>query len=305
MKIAVLGCGGVGGYYGGKLALFYSANKNVEIIFIARGSHLEAIRLHGLKVRGPEKEFAAFPKVAVDFPLGQGMFDVLLVCVKMYDIEAAIELVRTNVNAKTVIIPLVNGIEGFEILERAFPSSAVFRGCCYLNSYVEGPGVIKCRGGFEQVQIGYPDAALRNKIADILSAAGMDVFAADDISVKVWEKFIFVSVLSSIGSLKNESFGDIAANTERMNLARKMMEEVHSVAIGKGILLTEGIIESSLAKISTFPKESRTSMQLDFSRGKRTEIETFIGYVIRCAEELKIQVPEYKKVYFSLSGSDR
>lgn len=300
MKIAVLGCGGVGGYYGGKLAGFYSGNQDIEIIFIARGKHLEAIRAHGLKISAPGNEFVAHPKIATDDPAALGVFDVLLVCVKTYAITSSIRLVKSNVGPQTVIIPLVNGIETFEILKSEFASSRIFQGCCYLNSFVESPGVIKFRGGFEQVQIGFPGDQLREEISAVLSAAGIDVYAAPGISEKVWEKFIFGSALSGIGSLENESFGEIAASPERMQLAREMMNELFSIAVAKGIKLPATLVDTLLAKISTFPKEARTSMQLDFVNGKRTEVETFIGYVVRCAEELKLEVPAYQKVYAAL-----
>ena len=297
MKIAILGCGGVGGYYGGKLAKFYSADSNVEVIFFARGKHLAAIQSHGLKVSSPENEFIAHPALATDSPSDSGKVDVLLVCVKTYDLESSMSLIKAIVNEQTIIIPLANGIEAFEILKHEFANSRVFQGCCYLNSFVESPGNIKFRGGFEQMQIGFSDEESVKEISAFLSAAGIDVFSAADISDKVWEKFIFGSVLSGIGSLENESFGEIAASPTRIQLARKMMNESLSIAHAKGVLLPETIVDTLLSKISTYPKEARTSMQLDFVNGKRTELETFIGYVIRRADELKLEVPEYRKVY--------
>lgn len=305
MKLAVLGCGGVGGYYGGKLARHYSEDHNIEVVFIARGNHLEEIRARGLKVITPSEEFIACPKKVTDDPVTLGIVDVLLVCVKTYDIISSIQQVRSIVGDKTVIIPLVNGIETYELLKKEFPNSRVFQGCCYLNSFVESPGVIKFRGGMEQMQIGFPDDQLREKIAAVLAASGIDLYAAPDISEKVWEKFLFASVLSGIGSLKNESFGDIAASTERMQLARAMMNELFSIAIAKGIKLPGTIVDKHLSNLPTYPKEARTSMQRDYTSGKRSELETFIGYVIRSAEELKIEAPAYEKVYAELKSRAR
>jgi 2-dehydropantoate 2-reductase len=256
--------------------------------------------VNGLKISSPGKEIIAHPKVATDNTTSSGLFDILLVCVKTYDIKSALASVRSNVGEQTAIIPLVNGIEGYEIIKEEFPAARVFRGCCYLNSFVEAPGVIKFRGGFEQVQIGFPDEKILKRTADVLSAAGIDVLSMADISAKVWEKFIFGSVLSGIGSLENESFGEIAANPARMMLARNMMNELFLIARAKGINLSETIIDSLLAKISTFPADARTSMQLDFVNGNRTELETFIGYVVRAADELKQEIPEYRKVYVTL-----
>lgn len=302
MKIAVLGCGGVGGYYGGRLARHYSEDHNIEVVFIARGNHLEEIRAHGLKVITPSEEFTAYPGKVIDNPAALGVVDVLLVCVKTYDIASSIQQIKSNVGNETVIIPLVNGIETYELLQKEFPAARVFQGCCYLNSFVESPGVIKFRGGMEQMQVGFPDDQLREKMAAVLAAAGIDLYAAPDIAEKVWEKFLFASVLSGIGSLKNESFGDIAASAERMQLARTMMNELFSIAVAKGIKLPDTIVDKHLSNLSTYPKEARTSMQRDFTNGKRSELETFIGYVIRSAEELRIEVPAYEKVYAELKS---
>jgi 2-dehydropantoate 2-reductase len=305
MRIAILGCGGVGGYYGGKLAHFYSGNTSVEVIFIARGKHLGAIRTHGLKVFSPSDEFTAHPAIAADATADLGVFDMILVCVKNYDIEAALDKVKINVGKNTVIIPLMNGIEGYEITKNKFPEALVMRGACYLNAFVEEPGVIRFRGGSEQVLIGYADDAVREEAQQILSAAGLDVFSAADVLSKVWEKFLFVSVLSGIGSLENESFGEIAASAERMELAGKMMNELCAIAVAKEIGLPQTIGETVLAKIPAFPAEARTSMQRDFVNGKQTELETFIGYVVRTAAELNLEAPEYKKVYTALISKQR
>jgi 2-dehydropantoate 2-reductase len=157
MKIAVLGMGGVGGFYGGKLARYFSGNKNCEITFIARGKQLEAIRAHGLKVIEGENEFIAHPDIISDDSGSLGKFDVLLVCVKTYSLTEAIQSVKNNITSETIIIPLMNGIEPYENLVREFPDAKVFQGCCYLNAFIESPGVVKFRGGFEQVLFGFPD----------------------------------------------------------------------------------------------------------------------------------------------------
>ena len=303
MKIAILGCGGVGGYYGGRLAVHYYNDSSKQVIFLARGKQLEAIRANGLKVLTPQHEFIARPFEAAESVAGT--LDLILVCVKACDLGAAMEQVRENITADTIIVPLVNGIEAYELLRRRFPQARVFQGCCYLNSFIEKPGVVKFIGGFEQVQIGFEDEELLQQTAGILSAAGLDVFSGRNISGKVWEKFLFGSVFSAIGSLHNESFGEIASSPGRMMLARKMLEEVKAVANAKGISFRLTIVGDLLAKFTTFSKEARTSMQLDFASGKRTELETFVGYVIRCADEFQIEIPAYREIYALLSARDQ
>jgi 2-dehydropantoate 2-reductase len=305
MKIAILGIGGVGGFYGGKLAQHFLGNKNVEIIFIARGNHLEAIRSQGLKIIEGEKETVVHPAIATDDPSALGKFDVLLVSVKTYSLREAIRLVRNNINSETIIIPLVNGIEPYENLVHDFPEAKVFQGCCYLNAFIESPGVVKFRGGFEQILFGFPDDEKRLSVEKLFSKAGINFVSERDISKKVWEKFIFGSTVSSVGSLENESFGEIIANAERKKMLCNLIDECLLIANAKGIVFENDFAEKLIQKISTYPFEARTSMQLDFANGKRTELETFTGYILKCGNELGIDIPNYRRVYLQLRKKEK
>jgi 2-dehydropantoate 2-reductase len=304
MKIAILGIGGVGGYYGGKLAAHFTNDKHVEIIFIARGNHLKEIQKNGLKVIAPEEKFIAHPTSVVENPEACGIFDVLLVCVKTYDLENALELVSKNISNQTIIIPLMNGIDPIEKIKLRFPDSQIFQGCCYLNAFIESPGVVKFRGGFDQVLIGFPDQEKLSLVSNLFSEAGINVFSAADISRQVWEKFIFGSTVSSIGSLENESFGEIMERSERKKLLRDLIEECLLIANAKGIILENDFTDKLIQKVESYPFEARTSMQLDFVTGKRIEMETFTGYVVKCGLELKIALPFYSEVYSQLKAKN-
>lgn len=304
-RVGILGLGGVGGYYGGKLAHHFYGNEEVEIVFIARGKHLDAIRENGLKIIEGENEMIVRPNAISVDTATLGKFDVLLVAVKTYSLEEAIQSVKSNVTPETIILPLVNGIEPYEMLVREFSNATVFQGCCYLNAFIESPGVVKFRGGFEQVLFGFPNEIKRNSIAELFSSAGINYFCDADISKQIWEKFIFGSTVSSIGSLQNESFGEISANQERVNLLRNLINECLSVANAKGIIFENDFEEKLVKKVASYPYEARTSMQLDFATGKQTEVETFTGYVVRCGEELGIDLPFYKSVYRQLKEKPR
>ena len=132
MKIAILGIGGVGGFYGGKLAQHFSGKGKNEIIFIARGKHLEAIHEDGLKIIDGESEIIVHPDICTDDSSSLGKFDVLLVAVKTYSLLDAIRSVKNNITTETIVIPLMNGIEPYEILKHEFPEAKIFQGCCYL-----------------------------------------------------------------------------------------------------------------------------------------------------------------------------
>ncbi|HEU4718273.1 MAG TPA: 2-dehydropantoate 2-reductase [Bacteroidia bacterium] len=299
-RIAVLGIGGVGGFYGGKLAQHYSGDPQAEIIFIAHGTHAEAISAHGLKISEGEKEIVVHPDAVTDELSSAGIFDVLLVCVKTYSLEGAIASVRKNVNEKTAVIPLMNGIEPYELLLKEFPQAKIFRGCCYFNAYIEAPGAIRFRGGFNQVLIGFEDDVLLSSVAGIFQRAGINTFSRKDISKEVWEKFIFASAIASVGSLENDSFGQVLEKPEKKRLLTEMLEEVISIARAKNVFFGPGFIPGLLEKMSGYPYEARTSMQLDFSLGRKTELETFTGYVVRTGRKAGVPVPSYESVYAAL-----
>ena len=297
MKIGILGIGGVGGYYGGKLASCFANKSRHEIIFIARGIHLGEIQNSGLKIISPESTYIARPTLAVENPGKCGIFDLLLVCVKTYDLANALELVSGNINSSTIIIPLINGIDPVEKIKWKFPGSTVFQGCCYLNAYIKSPGTVKFRGGLEQILIGCHNAEKLSVVSDLFSEAGINYFSAPGISKQVWEKYIFGSTISSVGAIENESFGEIISDPERMKLLDGMIEEVLSVANSKGMIFENDFKEKLIEKISSYPGNARSSMQLDFVTGKKTELETFTGYVVKCGEESGINVSNYKMVY--------
>ncbi|HET6990558.1 MAG TPA: ketopantoate reductase C-terminal domain-containing protein, partial [Bacteroidia bacterium] len=148
-----------------------------------------------------------------------------------------------------------------------------------------------------QVLIGFPDEKKSAEVSKTFSDAGINLFSGKDISKEIWEKFIFGSTVSSVGSIENDSFGEIISKPERKKLLSALISELLSIAEAKGIHFDKGFKDSLLEKIASYPASARTSMQLDFANGKRTEIESFTGYVVRLGEEMKIEVPNYRIVY--------
>ncbi len=302
MKIAIIGIGGVGGYYGGKLALKYAALREHDIYFLARGKHLAEIRRNGLKVLSREGDFTAIPTIATDNPEDLGLLDLIFFCVKTYDLEnAALQLVN-NLKEKTVVIPLLNGLDNAERLRTILPKGIVLNGCVYISSSIEGPGVIRQVGGSCKLIFGpeHGDKEKYQYIEDILRNANIMAELTDAIGVQVWTKFIFIGPLASITSLLQKPLGAVMENDKSKKMLEGMMKEVELIAKKRGIALPEDIVSLSLEKVSDFPSDTRTSMQMDFEKGKKTEVKSLTGYIVKSGNKLGIKTPLHQKVYSEL-----
>ena len=303
MRIAVMGVGGVGGYFGGKLARYYANRNDVEVVFIARGAHLKAIQEKGLQQITVEGTFIAKPHVATDRPAGSGIFDLILFCVKAYDLEESARMLKDSVDARTVVISLLNGVDNGERLKAALPTAQVLNGCVYISAYLDRPGVVRQIGGPCKLFFG-PENGTRDTcvtIEGLLREAHIQAEYRNDIKTVVWEKFLFLSPLASITSHLDKTFGQIMEDKGSQRLLRGLLDEVGSVARAEGVDVPENIWETSLEKMASFPPDTKTSMHLDFEKGRKTEVETLTGYVVRAARRHGIATPLHDQVYASLT----
>ncbi|WP_287586411.1 2-dehydropantoate 2-reductase [Candidatus Borrarchaeum sp.] len=304
MKIAIIGIGGVGGYYGGKLAQKYGSTGEHDIFFVARGEHLAEIRKNGLKVITQEEgEFTAIPTTATDDPKDLGLVDLVLFCVKTYDLESAAQQLIDNIHEKTVAITILNGVDNTDRLRTILTRSTVLNGCVYISSTIQAPGVIRQIGGPRKLIFGPEnnDPEKYRYIEEILRNADIRAELTADISVQVWTKYIFIGPLATIDSLLRKPLGAIIENENNKQMLKGLMEEVNLIAKKRGIFLPEDIIPLSLEKASGFPYETKTSMQRDFESGRKTtEIETFAGYIVKTGKELGVETPLYQEAYNEL-----
>lgn len=303
MRIAVAGIGGVGGYYGGKLAYKYGPSGEHEIIFIARGEHLKAIRENGLQLDAQEGSYKAFPTVATDKSGEAGVFDVVLFCVKSYGLEAAAAMFDENVRDHTVVIPLLNGVDIVDRLRKVFSRGKVINGCVYISAFIEEPGKVKQVGGSCQLIFG-PDGGNVEPfkvIQDVFVDAGIKSELTADSALHVWSKYIFISPMAGMTSLLMKPFGAIMEDEGTQGLLRGLIKETEAVARKKGINLPENIVNATLGKVAAFPYETKTSIQLDFEKGRPTELEIFTGYIVRAGKELGVPTPLHDDIYERLS----
>jgi 2-dehydropantoate 2-reductase len=299
MRIACVAIGGVGGFYGGKLALAYAPSHEHEVVFIARGEHLKAIQKDGLRLVTKEGTFTAVPTLATDNPAKTGPFDLVLFAVKSYSLEEAASLISGNVHEKTVVIPLLNGVDISERLRKALPKADVLDGCVYISAFIEGPGAVQQVGGSCQLIFG-PEkgaAAAYQPVQDLFVKAGIKSELTGDPLIPLWTKFIFISPAAGITSMLMKPFGAIMADEGSRDLLVGLIKETLQIAQAKGAKLPPDIVEQTLGKVSAFPYETRTSLQLDFEKGRPTELETFTGYIVKAGRALGIPTPLHDEVY--------
>ncbi|MBW1779581.1 MAG: 2-dehydropantoate 2-reductase [Deltaproteobacteria bacterium] len=304
MKIAVMGVGGVGGFYGSLLARHYAENRDVQVIFIARGAHLQAIQTDGLKMQGTSGEFIVRPDLATDNPGECGPFDTILFCTKGYAIEDGARAVMPGVNTHTVVISLLNGVDNPKRLKTILHKGRILNGCVYLSAHILGSGVIEQIGGSGKMFFGdETDPKFNGRgIETVLRDAGIDAVYSRDIERIVWEKYIFICPFASATTFLNKTIRGVLEDKEGRALLDGLLDEVIHVADARGVDLPQNIREITLNTAYSFPRETKTSMHKDAEDGKETEIDTFTGTIVNAARQYGVSVPYHENVYKSLKG---
>ena len=303
MKIAIIGIGGVGGYFGAKLAREYAPTEEHSIFFLARGEHLAEIKKNGLKVITQEEgDFRAIPTTATDSAKDLGKLDLIFFCVKTYHLEKAAMQIVNNIHEKTVVISLLNGVDNVQRLRNILARGSILNGFVYIGSLIQAPGVIRQLGSSHQLFFGPENGKIEKYryIEDLLTNAGIKAELTADITTQVWTKYIFISSLATITSLRQKTFGEILEDEKNKQMLEELIKEVELIAKKRGVTLSEDIVSLSLEKISGFPYDGTSSMQRDFESGRKTELETFTGYIVKSGKELGVETPLYQDAYRQL-----
>jgi 2-dehydropantoate 2-reductase len=299
MRIAVMGTGGMGGFYGGRLAA------NGEAVnFVARGAHLDAMRANGLRLEGPDGDITIEPTNATDDPatIG-GPVDVVLFCVKLYDLETAAELIRPVVGDDTLVVSLMNGVDGPERLATILGKGDVLGGAAYDSATIRAPGVVEYRTGPNRLVMG----ALSGKTSPAIEAfaeagrrAGFDMVVSENIARTLWEKYVLLATNAGLTALTRQPVGVVYADADLRRLATEMMREVVAVANAKGIDLSPDISERSFVILDSFSPTMYASAYFDLANGKRMEVGSFSGLIARLGDELGVETPHHRTVYACL-----
>ncbi len=298
MRIAVLGSGGTGGYYGALLA-----RSGQEVSFIARGAHLRAMRERGLQVLSVFGDFHIQPHLVTDKPADVGPVDVLLFCTKTYDTDIAAESARPLVGPETGVLSIQNGIDATDRIGRVVGMEHMLAGATWISSAIDAPGVIKQASDFRRLVFGELDGSITARaqaIHDALKAAGVTVELSQSILKVIWTKFVFISGVSALGSLTRLPMAAFRAVPETRNMLTNLMQEVVALAAASGMPLDTDVVKNALAFIDNAGPNIKASMQLDVESGHRTELESMIGIIGRRGRQLGVPTPVADFVYASL-----
>ncbi|HSD51400.1 MAG TPA: ketopantoate reductase family protein [Candidatus Methylomirabilis sp.] len=297
MRIAVMGSGGVGGYFGGLLA-----RANEDVTFIARGAHLEAIQKNGLQVKSVVGDFHVRPKATHD-PSAVGPADLVLFSVKSYDTEAAGSAIRPMVGRETVVLCLLNGVDNEEKLEAILGEAHVMAGVVHILSTISAPGVISQIAGPRTIKLGEKDGRITPRVERILGVLkGANILAdiSTQIQVDLWEKFLFICAQGGVTALGRLSVGEILASPETAAFYRGVMEEVAAVGRAKGVALPADAVDRALAFARGLQAGTRSSLAHDLIQGNRLEVETLAGSVVRYGREVGVPTPLNFAIYACL-----
>ena len=301
-KVCVYGVGGVGGYFGGKIA-DVERNKDAkhEVYFIARGKHLNAIKSDGIRVVSPERTIIGVPTIATDDIHKIPSPDLFLLCVKSYDLDKAVKTIRSKVSKRTFIVPLLNGVDIYERIRANLDKGIVLPACVYVGTHIEKPGVISQNGGEGSILFGkdpqFPQV-IPEKVMNFFASVGVNFKWNDDPSTAIWGKYIFIAAFGLVTVFTGKTFGEILEDRDSKELVRKVMLEVKSIAESKSIILPENIVEESINKARNFPYETKSSYQRDVEmKGSVNEGDLYGGTIIREGEALGIPTPVTKSIY--------
>lgn len=299
MRIAVFGTGGVGGYFGGRLA-----RAGEDVTFVARAEHLRAIRTTGLKVDSGDGDFVIYPAKATDDVSEVGPVDLVIVGVKAWQVPEAARAMKPLVGSNTTVLPLQNGVDAAQQLVDELGAESVIGGLCRIVSFVVEPGHIRHAGFTPSIIIGELDNRRTERIeriAQVFKHAGLEITIATDIQVALWTKFLFIASFSGVGAMANAPAGVIRNDPAWRGQMLSAMEEIYGLAYARGIKLPQNSVEKVMAAIDSLPEDATSSMQRDIAAGKASELESQNGAVVRMARESGVEVPTHALIYQRLN----
>lgn len=290
MRFAIYGTGGVGGYFGGRLA-----EAGEDVTFMARGEHLAALRRDGLRVRSIAGDFHLPTVAATDDPAEVGVVDVVLVAVKAWQVTDAIEAMRPLVGDQTLVLPLENGVEAARQIAEAFGAEHALGGLCGILAWRGEPGEIVHAGVDPFVRFGEldnrPSKRTQRLKAAFDGARGVEAEIPDDIHVAIWSKFLFICAMSGIGAITRAPIGVTRSQPATRELIERILDEIARVGRARGVALPDDAVERALRFIDRLPDSGTASMQRDIMDGKPSELESQNGAVLRLGREAGVETP--------------
>lgn len=297
MKITVVGSGGVGAYFGGRLA-----NSGNDVTFIARGAHLEAINRNGLEVKSINGDFKVVEAKATDKLAETQKADLIIIAVKAWQVKEIAQQIQAVLGENTLVLPLQNGVLSSEELREVLPHKNVLAGLCRIISKIEAPGVINHLAVEPTIVFGEYDNRKSERLLPIQEAfekAGFKSSIAEDIQAERWKKFVYICSSAWLAVTRSTN-GQVCEQAETKQILFDLFVEVATLARNLGINIPAGFEEKTLATTEGFPYDSTSSLTRDVWAGKPSELEYQNGTVVRLAKEIDFEVPINRFIYHSL-----
>ena len=303
MRVAVFGVGGVGAYFGARLAA-----AGTEVAFIARGAHLDAIRSSGLRVDSVLGNMLIEPAIASADTASIGLVDVVILGVKTWQVAGAAEALRPLLGPDTLIVPLQNGVETPDEIARTLGAEHAAGGLCTGFCFIEAPGYVRHVGGVTFIRFGELDGRKTRRVLalrDAFAAAGVDAAVPDDIRVSLWEKLLLVAPFGSLGAVTRAPIGVLRQLPETRLLLEAGMGEVAAVARANGVRLPDDAVERALALLDVATPSGTSSLQRDIADGKHSELDAWAGAVVRLGAARSVPTPIHDFCYAALLPQER
>lgn len=298
MKIAVIGAGGVGGYFGARLA-----KAGHEVQFLARGAHLQAMREHGLRVDSEIERFTIDRPDATDDVRRLAQPDVMLVTTKLWDLEATGRQLAPAVGPRTVVIPFQNGVDAVDLLAHGLPRERIAAGVAYIAALIGEPGTIVHTGTMSRLRVGALHPGQQDTLRAFVqagAAAGFGAEMADDPARMLWEKFVVLNALSALTAVTRQPVGTIRADADMRAALETVFRECLALARASGVAMAPDFEARSLAVFDTLPETMRASMAHDLLAGRRLEAPWLCGAVVRRAAAVGLPVPANAAIWAAL-----
>lgn len=301
-ELAVVGLGGVGGYFGFKLAQFYASDSTVNITFVARGVTYATVKERGLTLLSPEHPNSiVHPTKLLETVAELAPVDVVLICVKEYDLEQVCAELKPVLPENAVLLPLMNGVDIYDRIRRIIPAAIILPACVYVASHIKERGVVEHKGNPGKIIVGQDPQRPEYQpqpLVELLAEAGLVIEYQQDAFPAIWTKFFFIASFGLVSARYNKSIGQVEEDPILHERAQAIMQEIEAIAHQKGIALPADVINQTFQKARSFPYQTPTSLQLDVNSSKaNTELELFAGAIITYGKTLGVEVQETSKIY--------
>ncbi|GAA4273447.1 2-dehydropantoate 2-reductase [Aquimarina gracilis] len=297
MHIVIIGVGGVGGYFGGKIA-----NSGQKVTLIARGKHLEAIQKNGLQVKSINGDFVAKPYMTTDNIDEVEKADLILICTKSWQVAEAANKIIPILKEDTIVIPLQNGADNVEKIQSIIDPKHVVGGLCKIYSKIEAPGIISHFGYDPEVVFGEVNKEQTSRvhlIKKMFNYAGFRNTISKDITADIWKKFMFIATVSGLGALTRATLGEMYRHG-LVEILEETAQEIYTIAIAKNVNLPKNSVGNTIKFISKQPHDSTASTQRDIIEGRPSELDNFNGFIVKEGQKLGIPTPVNKFIYSCL-----